>query len=179
MIKIANPCDADWQKMHPQAGGKFCSSCEKVVVDFSKMSDAQIKEYFITYQEQKTCGRFVSSQINRELQPSNTKYSNGIWDTFNRFPVFRSLALLCASSFLWLSGCVKKQMIQGEAVPDPSCNTQLMGDTTMLVEPTDTTSMVTPKDSIEIMGEIAPEHEMITGKVRMTDTISQRIKRKK
>jgi len=182
MIKIASPCDADWQKMHPQAEGKFCSSCEKVVVDFSKMSDLQIKQYFNTYQDQKTCGRFLTSQVDRELQSNNKKYSNRIWNTINRFPVFRSFVLLCASSFIWLGSCVKKQTIQGKvAYPEGHSNSQLMGDTVMMGEPEDTTVLAPQEDSLQIhsVGIVDYKHEMITGKVRMTDTLSQRIKKRK
>jgi len=180
MIKIANRCDANWQEMQPQPEGKFCSSCEKVVVDFSKMSDTQIKEYFIKYQDQKTCGRFLQSQVDRELKTSKNTSRNNLWSRLNHIPLLRSVALLCASSFLWLSSCVRKQTTLGEpSVEDPSCNTQLMGDTVVMPVPEDTTSFIPQENSLEVKGEIAPEQEMITGKIRMVDTISQQIKKKK
>src|SRR6187551_1138635 len=63
MIQIKTPCDANWQEMTPAESGKYCGACEKVVVDFSKMNDVQIKQYFTQYATQKTCGRFLSYQV--------------------------------------------------------------------------------------------------------------------
>ncbi|MGN6646388.1 MAG: hypothetical protein ACTHJT_07650 [Cytophaga sp.] len=178
MIHIASPCDADWQKMHPEGQGKFCSSCEKVVVDFSKMSDAEIKNYFTAYKDQKTCGRFLTSQVDRPLQ---VPVKTGIRTRFNTIPVFRSVAIVLASSFLWLSSCVKKQTTLGEpSVQDPDCNEQIMGDTVAVPIPEDTTALEPDKDTIQFLkGEVAEPQEIYMGKVRMTDTISRRIKRRK
>ena len=39
----------------------------KTVVDFSKMGDQQIKDYFLQKSEQKTCGRFNSKQLNQPI----------------------------------------------------------------------------------------------------------------
>ncbi len=178
MIHIASPCDADWQKMHPADQGKFCSSCEKIVVDFSKMSDAEIKNYFTAYKDQKTCGRFLTSQVDRPLQ---TPVKTGIWARFNIVSSFRSVAIVLVSSFLWLSSCVKKQVTTGEPqVKDPDCNEQIMGDIIDTTAAQDTTVLAPDKDTIQFLkGEVAEPQEVYMGKVRMTDTISRRIKRRK
>lgn len=54
--------------MEPTAEGRMCSACEKVVVDFSGMTDAELLNYFLSA---KTipCGRFHRSQLNIPLSP--------------------------------------------------------------------------------------------------------------
>ncbi|ABG60907.1 hypothetical protein [Cytophaga hutchinsonii] len=181
MIQIKNPCDADWQKMTPDTAGKFCSSCEKVVVDFSKMSDTEIKDYFIVHFQQKTCGRFLTSQVDRELKTDSKNYFHLLFNTFSGMSAVRSVVLLLASSLIWLSSCVKKHSpaTLGEpAYTGPDSENRLMGDTVIMDVPEDTTALIPQEDTLEMhaVGIVAP---MITGKVRMTDTITQRIKKRK
>jgi predicted house-cleaning NTP pyrophosphatase (Maf/HAM1 superfamily) len=57
-ISIENPCHEDWQAMTPETQGRFCGACEKTVVDFTTMSDAEILQYFSKPDVGKTCGRF-------------------------------------------------------------------------------------------------------------------------
>lgn len=68
VVTIPQPCHEKWDEMLPEAKGRFCSSCEKIVVDFSSMSDDEVKNYLLLNTHQKTCGRFLSSQVNRPLE---------------------------------------------------------------------------------------------------------------
>lgn len=63
-ISITNPCANDWNEMQSvEDSSKFCLTCNKVVKDFTTMSDDEIKHYFITYKDKPTCGRFYKNQI--------------------------------------------------------------------------------------------------------------------
>lgn len=62
-MKISSPCHENYQAMTPSAGGRFCSSCEKVVVDFTRMSTPEIKDYLQNTTSQEVCGRFKSPQV--------------------------------------------------------------------------------------------------------------------
>lgn len=66
-INIPEPCHEDWNKMTPNEKGAFCGSCQKTVVDFSKMDNAQIKDYFLNRSSEKTCGRFQSNQLDKPI----------------------------------------------------------------------------------------------------------------
>jgi len=224
MIQIKTPCDANWQEMTPAESGKYCGACEKVVVDFSKMNDVQIKQYFTDYATQKTCGRFLDSQLERPLVvPSLTAYNKFI-NRLNQIPVARTILFFLTSASMWISSCVKNNddtMITGDSIAVTESNTQLMHDTIATPEQRDNGLLIKQDPNEMVMGEIAPQlieiytlptptmgavtictppeesdtvavtipashpdtsdHtiHMIKGKVKMVDTISQKIQRKK
>lgn len=62
---IDEPCHADWDTMKPEAQGRFCSECSKVVVDFSEMSDFSIVNYLENNRHQSVCGRFAEDQLDK------------------------------------------------------------------------------------------------------------------
>ena len=72
-LSIPKPCHENWDTMLPNEKGKHCFSCQKTVVDFTKMTDSQIIHFFQEYKSS-TCGRFLDTQLNRPiLQPVITK----------------------------------------------------------------------------------------------------------
>lgn len=75
-IHIPTPCHENWDAMTPEAKGRFCSSCAKVVVDFSVMTDNEVLN-FLKNNKGSTCGHFTSDQLDRpiietQLQPKRT-----------------------------------------------------------------------------------------------------------
>jgi hypothetical protein len=64
-IQLINPCIQNWEDMQEVPGGKFCSSCEKKVIDFSLLNDRQIIE--ILRSTNSGCGRFADEQLDRKL----------------------------------------------------------------------------------------------------------------
>lgn len=65
-LTIPSACHEAWDKMTVAEQGRFCNSCQKVVVDFTSMSDAEVIRYFENYKGN-TCGRFTSDQLERDL----------------------------------------------------------------------------------------------------------------
>jgi hypothetical protein len=63
-LHIPKPCSENWNQMTPDEKGRFCKHCQKVVVDFSVMSDRQMAEYLANTSAE-TCGRFLPEQLNR------------------------------------------------------------------------------------------------------------------
>jgi hypothetical protein len=62
-ITINEPCHENWDAMIPNQQGAFCKSCQKSVIDFSKKTVAEIKDFFRKPQEGKVCGRFEQTQL--------------------------------------------------------------------------------------------------------------------
>lgn len=63
-IEIAKPCAENWDKMTNVEQGKFCSSCNKIVIDFSTKSSAEIINFFENKND-RVCGRFTTIQLNQ------------------------------------------------------------------------------------------------------------------
>lgn len=62
-LTIPKPCFEDWNAMIPNEKGKFCSSCAKTVVDFTKKSTKEIKDYLAANKGQRVCGHFYRKQL--------------------------------------------------------------------------------------------------------------------
>ena len=86
-ISIPKPCSESWENMQTNAQGRFCESCAKTVVDFSKMSDEAILK-FLQKNSQHACGRFRNDQLNRPINP--IQYQSGV---FNWKPLAASVLL--------------------------------------------------------------------------------------
>ncbi len=76
-LSIPKPCHENWDAMtavekarpdDPVGRGKFCGSCQKQVVDFSSMSDRQVAEFFKKPSTGSVCGRFMTDQLDREIE---------------------------------------------------------------------------------------------------------------
>lgn len=65
-INIENPCHENWDKMLQEEKGKFCQACEKSVVDFSRMGNAEIID-FLNKANGKVCGRISKYQLNTPI----------------------------------------------------------------------------------------------------------------
>jgi len=65
-LSIAEPCHESWRNMTPTEQGRYCASCQKQVVDFTTMTDAEIFSYF-QQSSGNTCGRFFNTQLQRDV----------------------------------------------------------------------------------------------------------------
>jgi hypothetical protein len=104
MITVPNPCNENWNSMKPQNQGRFCTSCQLVVTDFTKMDDQEIIHYFRTHQHERICGHFRNEQLTRmkiTITPAQLQNSN--WSIIQQiriaiFLVFASTLFSCSSS---------------------------------------------------------------------------------
>lgn len=66
VIQNTFQCHEPWHAMKGSSNARFCLNCEKIVIDYSRLSDLEISKILI---EQGTlgCGRFHQSQLNREI----------------------------------------------------------------------------------------------------------------
>lgn len=69
-LTIPNACAENWRGFTPTHNGAFCDSCSTEVIDFTKMSDAEIVAHFSKSTNQ-TCGLFQAHQL--KMYPSLTE----------------------------------------------------------------------------------------------------------
>lgn len=67
-LNIENPCHEQWESFTPTSTGGFCASCQKNVIDFSRMSESELVAFFRDRQNssQGLCGRFREDQLKRK-----------------------------------------------------------------------------------------------------------------
>jgi hypothetical protein len=61
-LSIPTPCQEKWDTFRSTQQGGYCSSCEKEVIDFTKWTAEQIKDYF-RHGNNTACGRFRTDQL--------------------------------------------------------------------------------------------------------------------
>lgn len=87
-INIPTPCHENWLAMTKVEKGRFCSSCQKKVYDFTNATDTQI---IATIDDNDNlCGRFLKSQLNRTIEKPNQKRKK--WLALATLTGFLSLA---------------------------------------------------------------------------------------
>lgn len=69
-LSIDKPCTERLHQSKPTTIEGFCHACEKVVMDFTKMSDAEIIDYFKN-NTGNTCGSFHKSQLKVYTEPAS------------------------------------------------------------------------------------------------------------
>lgn len=68
-VAIPEPCHENWAAMTPAAQGRHCAACDKVVVNFTRMTNAEVVAY-LTQTSGPSCGRFRAEQLHRPLRTS-------------------------------------------------------------------------------------------------------------
>jgi hypothetical protein len=110
IVSIPTPCHESWDAMTAAEQGRFCQNCQKIVTDFSRMSDAEIISFFSTGQDH-ICGRFDPTQLNRPLQQA-------VVDKQSRKPLAAIITLITALTILIPSARAQKKTGQIYVAPD-------------------------------------------------------------
>ncbi len=168
-ISIPTPCHEDWGTMTPNEQGRHCSSCAKTVVDFTGMSDEQVKYFFLDKKEERVCGRFRNEQLHRisiELPAHIFHISMPVWKKF-LVAVLLAYSATLFSCDVKLNGSSEKnsatiERTVGQMIIEPKefTNNTTVGDTaisTTIQMCTETVGITMVKDPEFIKGDIAME----------------------
>ena len=90
-ISLQEPCQEDWNAMPLSGKGRSCDTCQKVVLDYSKMSDSEI--IYLLKTDSSACGNFRTDQMNRPLLVSE----RNLFPTFNLHAIALGLGVLIAA----------------------------------------------------------------------------------
>jgi hypothetical protein len=77
-LAVSTPCTEAWDTMKPDKNGRFCGSCQKNVIDFTRLSDTEILNYFTDFKGS-SCGRFTEKQLNRTIVEPNLSRPQNHW----------------------------------------------------------------------------------------------------
>lgn len=88
-LTIPSPCQENWGDMKNQLNGRFCMNCSKSVIDFTTMSDNEIRNYTENNQG-KVCGRLLSSQVNRFLEYNEPSKRSSFYPLLSGLLFFQS-----------------------------------------------------------------------------------------
>lgn len=112
-FQIAEPCHESWNKMTPEAQGRFCAACQRCVVDFTAKTPEQIKSIY----EQEggdVCGRVRASQLNAAARPAVRGVASRILRGLKPVQMF-ALALAGAFTFLFHAPVqAQKEVLMGK-----------------------------------------------------------------
>lgn len=62
-ISIPKPCHENWNTMTPKEKGRFCNSCAKTVIDFTKMDSFEVQNFIRENKTRNICGHFKQTQL--------------------------------------------------------------------------------------------------------------------
>ncbi|MBW8524483.1 hypothetical protein K0U91_09320 [Chryseobacterium chendengshani] len=105
-LQIPNPCSEKWELMSSHEKGKFCSVCDKCVIDFTHKKHHEIINIIKEKQNEKICGRLYNDQ----LKTKDSKILNLKNKFFKNIPTnYRNsrITLTIFSLVLLLTGCSK------------------------------------------------------------------------
>ncbi len=95
--------------MAPADKGRFCGSCQKNVIDFTRSSDREIAAYF--KQNDNVCGRFNNSQLGRDLIAPSEK--SPFWPVAAAVLTFMSLTTAVRAQ---TGICTEQQLIVEDGI---------------------------------------------------------------
>jgi hypothetical protein len=135
-LSINNPCHENWDAMTPNEKGAFCLSCQKTVVDFSKKTIDEIKNFFAEVPKtESVCGRFEEDQL------TDITFDH-FHNNFKKWHYFQKTAVIVFFVFgLSLFGNaqtrVKDEIIMGKVayVPQHTAKVKCVKDTTHHTRP--------------------------------------------
>lgn len=138
-INVPKPCSQNWNSMLPNKDGRFCNSCSKTVIDFTKMDIPEIKNYLIENSgKEGVCGHFKFDQVQTK---ESIKYHN-LRNRISRIKIkpIKNLALFSVSLLFTLTSCMGKAAIEGEPAVidnDTISDSEIINKEKDTIKPTD------------------------------------------
>jgi hypothetical protein len=136
-IRMGNPCSYGWENMTATDKGRHCAQCDKVVMDFTSMSDAELIDFLLKHKN--VCGHFNKSQLNRTITIEGPKRFK-----FQHWPAIA--AMLVAGLFVVAPAQLTAQK------PHPLLHGKVKIEQPQQLYPTNSIGKYSEKDSMVIIG---------------------------
>ena len=154
-ITIPKPCHENWNTMTPKEKGRFCSSCAKTVIDFTKKTTEEIQEYLVENKNQRVCGHFYKKQLDTiTIEIPQVAFQQQL--SFQKLFVLALLFVMGTTLFSCQYSDGKKQKIENVILVDTIKKVEKGVDSFFLVNQKD--SIVKP-----IKSKIPPPPKPTTG----------------
>ena len=116
-VSIPKPCHEDWSKMTPKEKGRFCGSCSKTVIDFTKKSKEEIQQYLSENFGKRVCGHFNRRQLDTiTIEIPSTTFEQQL--SFQKLFILALLFVMGTTLFSCQYSDGKKQKIEDVIVID-------------------------------------------------------------
>ena len=104
-LYIPEPCSEDWESMSPQEKGRFCSACNKCVIDFTQKQPQEILQIIAEEKGKQICGRFYNHQL--KMPDQSEKLKERFFKYIPSYFQNNKILLTLFSLVLFLMGCSK------------------------------------------------------------------------
>ncbi|WP_394666713.1 hypothetical protein [uncultured Chryseobacterium sp.] len=151
-VHIPNPCSEHWEMMSPQEKGRFCSVCNKCVIDFTQKQPNEIRQMIDEKKDEEICGRFYNHQLNtgNPSEKLKAKFFKYIPAHFQN----SRIVLTVLSVILFLTGCSKQKeesfattgLLRMEEDSIPENKNYVMGEAK--IDESDSCMKISKKDSV-------------------------------
>ena len=181
-LKIEKPCHEDWNKMASNELGRHCQLCEKTVVDFTKMSSEEIKEYLLKKSNEKICGRILKEPVKRTPSKKEQWFNNQRLRINQKigFTPMRISLLSILSIVMVLFGCNQNTTKNKPSVKENPVTTSnsIANDSTQRIDESHTLgNIATPEplmgDVVQELGEVDEQFDEIPmlGKIAIEEDV--------
>jgi len=126
-MQIISPCHENFTKMSKRGSGRYCGSCEKIVVDFTRMSDTEMFDYFEKHNGENICGRAKNTQLGKQnaFESFLFRARQFVADKLKITPLRMAILAILSGLMAFTTSCMGKM-----AEPIPRKNNYPVKDTT-------------------------------------------------
>lgn len=174
-ISIPKPCHEDWDKMTPMQQGNFCGSCQKIVYDFTKMSEEEIIHFFEKKKGENICGRMKAKDVftpQKFLSPQKK-----FWQRVSRLSFFAYALYMISGGKLFAStrtvhggmympNVPIQTFVPPDTIKQVTTEKMLMGDTTFTPADLGQVEVISPVKDVN--GFIQSDRQTMKGEMILT-----------
>lgn len=108
-LKLVRPCSVNIDDQPQTANGNFCSLCSVDVIDFRNLSPDEIKQTLLSNSNERSCGTFLSHQIEDPYHDKQEQYSKYYTQLKSKRTLSSRVLIPIILLMIFLSSCVGRR----------------------------------------------------------------------